>query len=263
MKKLFTILLMMPLLWACSSSDDDVNFTMSESKITVVIGEEQFLTLEGVSVYDCDISILDDFIADASDNDNKIYIRPLHVGETILSVRYKGVEKRCAITVTSSNDYIGDVFTEWGTTLGDLKEKLKDKYDRGSYNDQRDCMSYFKTESGYKIEDRYYFDEIGLSGVMKVVSSTDTDIQVLLNLSKSMADYCDHLSFNTETINSYPKAKVSINTYSYPDKYYACYKQTRYEILYETGKSPKTTNYIYYAKDLETAKKPTFSYLNK
>lgn len=95
-------------------------------------------------------------------------------------------------------------------------------------------MSYFKTKSGYKIEHRYYFDETGLNGVMKVVNSTDTDIQILLNLSSSMADYCDHLSFTMETINSYPKAKVSINTYSYPGKYYA--------------------------KDLETAKNPKFSY---
>lgn len=96
----------------------------------------------------------------------------------------------------------------------------------------------------------------------KVIKGSGTDTDVFLNTTNSLNNYVDYESNYSETINSYPKAKVQGYIYSYPQKYYAVYEQTKYDILLETGTRPETQNSVYFAKDLETAKEHKFTLLN-
>ncbi len=266
-KALFMLPILAVLFFVGCSGDDEsqdqpVNITLSKTEISIPADDEDNIEVEGIDINECAVSSDDEFIAKAMIYDGKINIEAGHVGETTITVKAKGTEAKCIVSVTPLIDYIGSTVTEWGITYDELKEKVERPYDSFMDDSQRGSKNFTYTKEGYKITNRYYFENGTLCGVEKVIKGSGTDTDVFLNTTNSLNNYVDYESNYSETINSYPKAKVQGYIYSYPQKYYAVYEQTRYDILWETGTRPETQNSIYFAKDLETAKEHKFTLLN-
>lgn len=269
--KMKKVLFMLPMLAAlfvfsgCSSDDEPqepVNITLSKTEISISVDDEANIEVAGIDINECTVLSDDEFIAEAMIYDGKINIEAEHVGETNITVKAGNAEAKCTVSVTPLVDYVGSTVTEWGITYDELKEKVERPYDSFMDDVQRGSKNFTYTKEGYKVTNRYYFENGTLCGVEKVIKGSGTDTDVFLNTTNSLNNYADYESNYSETINSYPKAKVQGYIYSYPQKYYAVYEQTRYDILYETGTRPATTNVVYFAKDLETAKEHKFTWLN-
>lgn len=265
------VLFMLPILAAlffvgCSgddeSQDQPVNITLSKTEISIHADDEDNIEVEGIDINECSVSSDDEFVAEAMIYDGKINIEAGHVGKTTITVKAKGTEAKCIVSVTPLIDYVGSTVTEWGITYDELKEKVDRPYDSFMDDSQRGSKNFTYTKEGYKITNRYYFENGTLCGVEKVIKGSGTDTDVFLNTTNSLNNYVDYESNYSETINSYPKAKVQGYIYSYPQKYYAVYEQKRYDILWETGTRPETQNSVYFAKDLETAKEHKFTSQN-
>lgn len=265
------VLFMLPILAAlffvgCNGDDEPqdqpVNITLSKTEISIHADDEDNIEVEGIDINECSVSSDDEFVAEAMIYDGKINIEASHVGKTTITVKAKGTEAKCIVSVTPLIDYVGSTVTEWGITYDELKEKVERPYDSFMDDVQRGSKNFTYTKEGYKITNRYYFENGTLCGVEKVIKGSGTDTDVFLNTTNSLNNYVDYESNYSETINSYPKAKVQGYIYSYPQKYYAVYEQTRYDILWETGTRPETKNSVYFAKDLETAKEHKFTSQN-
>ena len=266
------ILFMLPVLAAlffvgCSSEDDEqqditVNISLSKEDISINVNEEAYIDVHGIDINECTVSAEDEFVVYASKYDGKINIEAEHIGETHIIVRYGDSEKRCKVTVTPNIDYIGSTVTDWGITSSELREKIERPYETYTDDPQRGSKNYTYIKSGYRITNRYYFENGGLCGVEKVINASGSDTDIFLNVSNSLFEYAEYETNFSETLNTYPTAHIKGYIYSYPRKYYAVYKQERYDILWEIGTSPKTKNIIYFAKDLETAKEHEFTFLN-
>lgn len=265
MKKIFLLLaIMLPMvLVSCSDDEDKIEsgsfpIELSEEDVSISVGEAASVNIIGADPNMCTAHSEDEFVAEAMIYDGRIDIMAKHVGETTITVKAKDAEARCIISVTPLIDYVGSTVTDWGITYDELKEKVERPYDSFMDDVQRGSKNFTYTKEGYKITNRYYFENGTLCGVEKVIKGSGTDTDVFLNTTNSLNNYVDYESNYSETINSYPKAKVQGYIYSYPQKYYAVYEQTRYDMLWETGTRPATKNVIYYAKDLDTAKEHDF-----
>lgn len=247
----------------CSKSNDETkdaarDFSLSKTEANLVVDDEIKIEVSGVNIDECEVYSEDEFIAYAIKYNGKIDVEADHAGETNIVVKYKDVEKKCKVIISPSVDFIASTVTEWGIKKEELKSKVEHPYESFSTNSQTNSIDVSYLRSGYRITNAYYFDNSGLVGVKKSIVATGTDTQVLLNITNSMREWMKYISSSSSTINSYPKAYRSSNIYSHPEKYHAVYEQTRYDILYETGKRPATRNYIYFAKDLEAAQKHNF-----
>lgn len=269
MKKVLFMLPILAVLFVfsgCSSDDDTqntlVNITLSKTKISISADEEVNIDVMGIDIDECSVSSDDEFIANAMIYNGKINVEAEHVGETTITVRARGVEAECTVSVTPLIDYIGSTVTDWGITYDELKEKVERPYDSFMNDTQRKSKNYTYTKSGYKVTNRYYFENGVLCGVEKLIKGSGSDADMFLNITNSLRNYADYETNYSKTRDSYPKAKVQGYIYSYPQKYYAVYEQTRYDILWETGTHPETNNSVYFAKDLEIAKEHKFTRLN-
>lgn len=263
MKKILFLIMTALVIAGCSKSNDETqelptDFSLSKTEISLTVDDETRIEIIGVDIDKCEVYSEDEFIAYAIKYNGKIEVEADHAGETNIVVKYKDIEKTCKIKITPSVDFIASTVTDWGIKKEELKSKVEHPYERFSTNSQTNSIDVSYLRSGYRITNAYYFDNSGLVGVKKSIVATGTDTQVLLNITNSMREWMKYTSSSSSTINSYPKAYRSSNIYSHPEKYHAVYEQTRYDILYETGKRPATRNYIYFAKDLEAAQKHNF-----
>ncbi len=258
------IILPMVLTTACSSDDsgadntDSANIEFETNNISVSVNGETNINVSGVNISDCNITEEDDFIVYASTYNNKLNVEGLHVGKTKVLVSYNGKTAECNVEVTPVNDFVASTVTEFGISQDELKEYVEKPYDSYKHNGQTGITDIVYMRSGYKITNSYYWNNNILCGVRKTIQSSDNDTQTLLNVSKSMSERMKFISSSSSTVNSYPRGHRMTSIYQFPNKYYAVYEQTKYDILYETGTNPPTTNIIYYAKDLETAKNHQF-----
>lgn len=264
MKKILFLMVAALVIAGCSKSDDEkkdstVDFTLSKTEVNLTVDDETRIEVIGVNIDECEVYSEDEFIAYVIKHNGKIDIEADHAGETDIVVKCKDIEKTCKVKIAPSVDFIVSTVTEWGIKKEELKSKVEQPYESFYTNSQTNSTDVSYVRSGYRITNSYYFDNSGLIGVKKSIVATGTDTQVLLNITNSMREWMKYISSSSSTINSYPKAYRSSNIYSHPEKYHAVYEQTRYDILYETGKRPATRNYIYFAKDLETAKNHNFT----
>lgn len=266
MKNIF-ILAVLFVFSGCSSDDDTqetlMNITLSKTDISINANENVNIDVMGIDIDECSISSDNSFIANAMIYNGKINVEAKHVGETTITVRAKGAEAECNVSVTPLIDYIGSTVTDWGITYDELKEKVERPYDSFMDDTQRKSKNYTYTKFGYKVTNRYYFENGALCGVEKIIKGSGSDTDMFSNINNSLREYADYETNYSKTIDSYPKATVQGYIYSYPQKYYAVYEQTRYGILQETGTRPNTIYSVYFAKDLETAKEHKFTWLNR
>lgn len=264
MKKILFLMMAALLFAGCSKEENKqeevINISLSKEDVGISVDNEVNIEVSGIDVNDCKVYSEDEFIASVISYNGKINIEAEHVGETNIIVAYKDIEKVCKVKVTPVIDFVGSTVTEFGIKENELKEKVEKPYDKYWTSTQTKGVNVSYTRSGYKITNTYYFDETGLCGVQKKIIATDSDTEVSLNVSKSMMERLDYISTYSSTVNAYPKGHRNSYIFSYPEKHYAVYAQTKYEILYETGTRPATTNYIYFAKDLETAKNHEFTW---
>lgn len=242
--------------------DLPINISLSKTEVKINVEEDVNIDVSGVDIDNCTVSSDNEFIAEAMVYGGKINIEGEHIGETAITVKFGDAEAKCKVSVTSTIDYIGSTVTDWDISYDELKEKIERPYDSFMNDTQRGSKNFTYTKSGYKITNRYYFENGLLCGVEKVINSSGSDADAFLNINNSLRGYTDYETSYSETINSYPKARMQGYIYSYPQKYYAVYEQTKYDILWETGTRPATKNIIYFAKDLETAKEHKFTWLN-
>lgn len=268
-KVLFLLPLLAALFFVGCSSDDEpqvqpVNIALSKTEISISTDDETNIEVVGADVNECTVSSEDEFIAYAMIYEGKINIEAEHVGETTIIVKAGDAEAKCTVSVTPLDDYVGSTVTEWGITYDELKEMVEQPYDSFWDDTQRGSKNFTYTKNGYKVTNRYYFENNMLSGVEKVLSTdSDSDTFTALNITSSLREYSEYENAYTERIsNAYPQLTINGYIFSYPQKYYAVYEQTRYDILWETGSRPSTTNVVYFAKDLDTAKEHKFTLLN-
>lgn len=259
MKQLLYILFAGTLFTACSSDDDNEKefqpkVEIKESSLDLAYNTSQVLTIGGVNNEDCSWKSSDEFIATVSNGK----VKAQHVGTVTIYALYKDTKDSCVVTVTPINDFSGSTVTDFGITEDELKDKIERPYDSFSSNGQTKTTDAVYTRSGYKITNSYYWEGSKLSGVRKKIISNDKDTDVFQNILSSMTEQMNFVSTYSNTLNSYPKATVRICVLTIPNKCYAIYEQTQYDVLLETGKQPATTNYIYFAKDLEVAKSQGF-----
>lgn len=263
MKKFLFLMFAVLAITGCSSNEesepDVVNIQLSKTEISMLVKEEANIDISGADISDCEIRNDDEFIAYAMAYKGKLNITAEHVGKTKIIIDYNGNKTECNVEVLPVNDFVASTVTKFGITKDELKSKVEKPYDSYTNNGQTRTTDVVYTRSGCKITNSYYWGNSILSGVRKKILSNDSDIQTLLNVSKSMMERMEYIGTSSSTINSYPKGHRNTYIFSLPGKCYAVYEQTRYDILYETGKSPATTNYIYFAKDLEAAKKHSFT----
>lgn len=260
MKKILFLLAMLPMMFACSSSDDEpeIQIILSKTEISLDATETEDVLVDGVDLSLCSIKSEDEFIADAKVNGRTIEINGNHVGLTKIIVKCDNKESEISVEVKPEIDYIGDIVSEWGISYNEFKDKVEKPYESFMDNPQRGSKDYTYSKNGYKIVNRYFFENDALVGVKKEIKTSDMDIVSFDNVTTSMFQYVDYVESSVEDIQSYPKSHKTTVVCLYPSKYYSVYEQTRYDILYETGKAPSTKNYIFYAKDLDTAKKHSF-----
>ena len=242
--------------------ENPTEILLSKTEVILNVGEDVNIDVSGVNIDDCIVSSDDEFIAYATVSGGKINIEAEHAGETVVFVKAGNDVEECKVKITPMTDYVGSVVTEWGISYEELKEKVEKPYDSFMDDTQRGSKNFTYRKSGYKITNRYYFENGMLCGVEKIIQGTGSDADVFLNISNSLFDYAEYEESYHETINQYPKANVSGYIYSYPQKYYAVYEQTIYDMLWESGTQPSTKNIIYFAKDLDAAKEHTFTWLN-
>lgn len=265
MKKIYPLLIALFVVFtACDSGDNDgkeevINLSLSNTEVKLNMRGSDDIEVIGVDIDKCTIYSEDEFIAYAMEKNGKINIEAEHAGETNVIIKYEELEAVCKVKVIPSEDFIGSAVTDFGISEEELKSKVEEPYDRYFKNPQTKATEVYYTRSGYKIVDSYYFDESGLVGVKKAITSTDSDMNTMLNIKDSMRERMRFLSSSTKTINSYPKATQSNYICTHDKKYHAVYEQIKYEILYETGKRPATVNRIFFAKDLEEAKQHHFA----
>lgn len=263
MKKILFLMMAVLMIVGCSKGDDTetpvVNIQLSKTEVNLSVKEETNITVSGVDISDCKITTEDEFIAYALSYNGKLNITADHVGKTKIIIDYEGKTSECTVEVTPVNDFVASTVTEFGISKDELKSKVEKPYDSYKSNGQTGTIDVAYTRSGYKITNSYYLENSMICGVRKKIISNDSDTQTLLNISKSMMERMEYISTSSSTINSYPKGHRSTYIFSLPNKCHAVYEQTKYDILYETGKSPATTNYVYFAKDLETAKNHNFT----
>lgn len=259
MKQLLYILFAVTLFTACSSDDDEngeiqPKVEIKESSLDLAYNTSQSLTITGVNHEDCNWKSSDEFIATVSDGK----IKAQHIGTVTIYASYENTKDSCVVTVTPINNFSASTVTDFGITEDELKQKIERPYDRFSSNGQTKTTDAVYSRSGYKITNSYYWEGSKLSGVRKKIISNDKDADVFQNILSSMTEQMNFVSTYSNTFNSYPKATVRICILTIPNKCYAIYEQTQYDILFETGKAPSTTNYIYFAKDLGSAKSHGF-----
>lgn len=263
MKKILFLIMAALVIVGCSKGDGTetpvVNIQLSKTEVNLSVKEETNITVSGVDISDCKITTEDEFVAYALSYNGKLNITADHVGKTKIIIDYEGKTAECTVEVTPVNDFVASTVTEFGISKNELKSKVEKPYDSYMSNGQTGTVDVTYTCSGYKITNSYYWENSMLCGVRKKIISNDSDTQALINISKSMMERMELINTSSSTVNSYPKGHRNTYTFSLPDKCYAVYEQTKYDILYETGKSPATTNYIYFAKDLESAQKHSFT----
>lgn len=260
MKEILLVMLAAMAFYGCSSSDSDapVDIQLGKKEVSLPVKEDINITVSGVDISNCEITTEDEFIAYAISYNGKLNITADHVGKTKIIIDYNGNMAECSVEVTPINDFVASTVTEFGISKGELKSRVEEPYDNYTSNGQTKTIDVTYTRSGYKIINSYYWENDMMCGVRKKIISNDSDGKTLLNILESMRERMKYISTSSSTVNSYPKGHRNTYIYALPDKCYAVYEQTRYDILYETGKSPATTNYIYFAEDLETAKKHSF-----
>lgn len=265
MKKILLVLaVMLPMVFASCSKDenkiesDSASIELSENDMSISVGDAASVNIIGVDPDMCTAHSEDEFVAYAMIYEGKLEIDAEHVGETTIIVKSGNSEGKCKVSVTPLVDYIGSTVTAWGVSRDELDELVERPYDNFTDDVQRGSKNYTYTKSGYVVTNRYYFENGGLCGVEKSIKATGSDSDSFLNIGNSLMDYAEYEGNYSQTVNSYPQSKISGYIYSNPQKYYAVYEQTRYDILWETGTRPATKNVIYYAKDLDTAKEHDF-----
>lgn len=264
MKKLLLIAALPLTFVGCSSSEEQlpeqpINITLSQTSVSISTGEDIDLDISGVDPNECSVNSDNEFVAYAAIYNGKLNVEAEHVGETVLTVKLGDAEAKCTVSVTPSIDYVGSTVVDWGITSSELKEKVEKPYSSYMDNSQRGSKDYTYEKSGYKVTNRYYFNNGALCGVEKVIKGSGSDSDAFLNITNSLRNYCEYTTSYSETINSYPKTTISGYIYSYPQKYYAIYEQKRYDILWETGSRPETDNVIYFAESESEAKEHKFT----
>ena len=86
MKKILFLMAILPIIvfTACSSDDEEeiINISFSETEISIPVGDEYDLKINGIDISECNIYSQDEFIAYAMSHGGKINISADHTGET-------------------------------------------------------------------------------------------------------------------------------------------------------------------------------------
>lgn len=231
---------------------------LSEKEINILVGEEHDISVSGISINKCNIYSDNKFVSEVFTYNGKLNINGNHVGKANIILEYKEIKDTCKIVISPINDFAGYALIDFNTKRNELKSLIRKPYESLTTNSQTKSVDAYYI-STYNITDKYYFNESVLIGIKEEVSSADSDVNTFLNITNSLRERMEYISSENEIIDAYPKIHLTRTIYSYPDKGYAVYEQRKYDILFETGSRPKTRNYIFYAKDLEAAKKHEFS----
>ena len=273
MKKiLFLAMAVLPLFIVSCAEDEDniiddiqeeqnVDIKLDDTSVSVYVGEEYTINVTGIGDEYFNTKITDDFVVDCFGNKDELNILGSHVGNTDIIVSCNGDSSIVNVKVLPLIDYIGPTITNFGASKSEFKEMAEEPYENYYYQSQTGTINIVYNREGYIITNEYYFDDNDkMFAVRKTIKpNTSTDAESFSNITNSMRDYTSYMENYSKRIDySYPNMSVTGVIYSYPQKYYAVYEQTIYDYMYEIGGRLNTTNIIYYAADLDTAKEHLF-----
>lgn len=229
MKKILFLMAILPmvLFTACSSDDKEeiINISFSETEISIPVGDEYNLKVNGIDISECNIYSQDEFIAYAMSNGEKINISAEHTGTTKVIAEYKNQKVECNVTVTSLVNYIGNPVLEFGLSKNEVKNKVK-----GNIINETENKIEIKEDFKYPIYDTYHFNNGKLECVYSEVNINTGTVDIL----NSLLERYKHVS-----------SESNVHWFSYPNKF----------IIRENARGGNGGYAIRYAKDKETMKK--------
>lgn len=212
----------------CSSTEkieEEINISFPENEISIPVGDEYDLQLNGIDIDECDIYSQDEFIAYAMSYGGKVNISAEHIGVTKVVAEYKNKKAECNITVTSLVNYIGNPILEFGLSKNEVKNKVK-----GEIISETEDKIEIKEDFKYSIYDTYHFNNGKLECVYSAVNiNTNTT-----NILNSLLERYNHIS-----------SESNVHWFSYPNKF----------IIRENARGGNGGYAIRYAKDKETMEK--------
>ncbi|MEQ2808610.1 hypothetical protein [Phocaeicola vulgatus] len=229
MKKILFLMAILPIIvfTACSSDDEEeiINISFSETEISIPVGDEYDLKINGIDISECNIYSQDEFIAYAMSHGGKINISADHTGETKVIAEYKNKKIECNVTVTSLVNYIGNPILKFGLSKNEVKNEIK-----GNIINETENKIEIKEDFKYPIYDTYHFNNGKLECVYSEVNINTNTVDIL----NSLLERYKHVS-----------SESNVHWFSYPNKF----------IIRENARGGNGGYAIRYAKDKETMEK--------
>lgn len=218
MKKILFFMVIMPmvLFTACSSDEEGNNISIELSNKTIDIpyqGEGTIKVLN-VEVEKCNVSIEDNYFADAQIRNGKINISANKVGTTTLIVSYGNSKEECTINIIPVVNYVGIPITEFGKSSSYIIDKednqlLLNEGDRIEFYDKKILFGayHFYNFKNDKLE--YILTKIDMSRF----SGGDSLPIFIERVGKSLQE-------RYEYIEPYTGVYQKIYIYTFKHKYY-------------------------------------------
>lgn len=230
MKKILFLLAVMPMMFACSSSENEeekpINISLDKNKLSVSVGKDVDLGVNGVNIWDCDIEMWDEHIATFYKRDDGVNITAEHVGKTFLNVSFNGATEQCEIEVTPIlKNLTGNPILEFGITKDDLKKRTNGSVkSEGENNIEIEC----------KENRTYYHDYHFKKGALECIMTHTFSDEYITDVALCLLEYYEKLSYSTKQY-----------WFEYPDKM----------VILLRKKSGNGGYQIIYAKDQNTMAK--------
>lgn len=263
-KSIMLMLSLTAIICSCGDSDDNTRRTtssieLSDSVITMNVRNDSYISIKGADVLDCKISSDNEFVAYANGYDNKIDVYGDHAGLATIKVTCGETTRTCRVKVNHLTNYIGSTITSVGVSKKVLFESLKQYGLAGTYDTSKPNIIITSENFSFgSVYTYYYIKNDTLYAIKKEITTNENDINTRSNILASLGEEFKYQTSYSETLsNIYPTNYVDATVFAIPSKSYTVYEQIKYDELYP-GYSPKTTNTIYIANDLDIAKKHTY-----
>lgn len=147
------------------NEDENVNITLSQTKIEIPYKGEEIITISGIDLNKCKITVEDNYFIDYYQNNNELEIKANKVGSTKIHIAYKNDTATCEVNVTPIINYIGIPVIYFGEN----RDYIISKESNEMLENREDLISYYDSNILYGATHRYHFTNNKLEYILTKV----------------------------------------------------------------------------------------------